>query len=209
LRVRAYVSLILRDGFGWRRSLAGDVLLGAFPAAFAHGSVRPARWSGWRWGWATPAGSSSAVRGTRVREDLPPGIGRVELKRHVPGADAHDGADLEQIKANRIRLRLGPLAAFQTQPARRSTGAVGCPSSRRSRASRRTGRSAPSNLRTKTCPWGPGVGPQHDACFRPSPARLSYDAANFLHCARAASLLAVRRRAHSNWSPAKICSVSD
>lgn len=37
-----------------------------------------------------------------------PGVGEVELEQYTAHADPYDGADFEQLQADRIHLRLGP-----------------------------------------------------------------------------------------------------
>jgi len=54
-----------------------------------------------------------------------PGIRGTELQQDAAHADADDGADLEQLQPDGIDLRLGPLGAFQAQPAQRLHQRVG------------------------------------------------------------------------------------
>jgi hypothetical protein len=54
-----------------------------------------------------------------------PGICGAESEEDAAHADPDDGADLEQLEADRIHLRLGPLCAFQAQPAQRFHQRVG------------------------------------------------------------------------------------
>jgi hypothetical protein len=50
--------------------------------------------------------------------DLFPGISGTELQQYAAYADAYDGADLEQLQADRIHLRLAQAVPFS--PSRRS-----------------------------------------------------------------------------------------
>ena len=52
-----------------------------------------------------------------LSEDIFPGIGGVELQGNAADADAHDGADLEQLETDGIDLSLGPVCALQAQSA--------------------------------------------------------------------------------------------
>src|ERR1700686_3674113 len=80
----------------------------------------PGRSHGSRWKCSWPPAALSAAQGVEgLCEEVFPGIGRVELKHDAAHADAHDGADLEQLETDRIDLSLSPLCALQAQPAQR------------------------------------------------------------------------------------------
>ena len=68
-------------------------------------------------GWWQRVSTAQSMEG--LREDIFPGIGGSELEQDAAHADSDDGADLEQLEPDRIDLRLGPLSAFEAEPAQR------------------------------------------------------------------------------------------
>jgi len=61
--------------------------------------------------------TAQCVEGSRI--DIFPRVTRTELQQHAAYAEAHDSPDFEQLQADRIDLRLGPLGAFEGQPPQR------------------------------------------------------------------------------------------
>ena len=67
--------------------------------------------------WSERSSAAQGVEGLDV--EVFPGVGGAELEQYAAHADSYDGADFEQLHADRIHLRLGLGGTFQSQPPQR------------------------------------------------------------------------------------------
>jgi len=117
LTVRYPVAVLLGDGLVDRDNFwRATTCLGVGESYFGMAPPRRGLGSRWTWNWR-PAAVSAAQGVEGLCEEFFPGISRVELKEDAAHADAHDGADLEQLETDRIDLSLRPFGALEAQPA--------------------------------------------------------------------------------------------
>jgi hypothetical protein len=96
----------------WLRAEWFVSLWGYWPHGAASGSAQR-RWK-WSFLWADGCSAAQGVEGVSV--DVFPWVAGAEPEQHAAHADPYDGADFEQLQADRIHLRLCQCGVFQPQP---------------------------------------------------------------------------------------------